>query len=231
MEKSLTKTVYFYYVRHGQTLFNVLGRMQGHCDSPLTEEGVRQAHEAREDLKDIDFARAYTSTSERCIDTAHIILEGKNVPLTYTKSLKEMNWGTYEGTRMANHREEIQRRHMGEKDWTDVGGENPKLLTDRILALYQKAFDEAQDGDRILIISHGATMMYTMMTLFGFDLDLLFKLNREHHGTAHPVPNGFVCTFAMNEGGFEMLEMPKHDPVILNTLKKNRSICRIERKD
>ena len=30
----------FYLVRHGETLFNHLGRMQGSCDSPLTERGI-----------------------------------------------------------------------------------------------------------------------------------------------------------------------------------------------
>lgn len=37
--------VNFYYVRHGQTLFNRLGRMQGMCDSPLTEQGIEDAKE------------------------------------------------------------------------------------------------------------------------------------------------------------------------------------------
>ena len=85
------KTVTFYYVRHGTTLFNRLGRMQGRCDAPLEKEGIAQAYEAREELKDIDFDRAYTSTSERCIDTAHIVLQGRDVPLIYTKDLKEMS--------------------------------------------------------------------------------------------------------------------------------------------
>ena len=37
------KKITFYYVRHGQTLFNILGRLQGWCDSPLTEKGIADA--------------------------------------------------------------------------------------------------------------------------------------------------------------------------------------------
>ena len=96
----MEKTVDFYYVRHGKTLFNELGRMQGYCDSPLTERGIEIAKEAREELKDIDFDKAYCSTSERCVDTASIVLEGRDIPIIYTKGLKEMNFGTYEGTRI-----------------------------------------------------------------------------------------------------------------------------------
>ena len=86
----MTKTVYFHYVRHGMTLFNKLGRMQGRCDSPLLEEGIRQAYEAKEALKDVPLSHAYCSSSERCVDTAAIVLEGRDVPITYTKKLKEM---------------------------------------------------------------------------------------------------------------------------------------------
>lgn len=31
-----------YLMRHGQTLFNCQNKIQGWCDSPLTEEGIRQ---------------------------------------------------------------------------------------------------------------------------------------------------------------------------------------------
>ena len=116
----MEKTVDFYYVRHGKTLFNELGRMQGYCDSPLTERGIEIAKEAREELKDIDFDKAYCSTSERCVDTASIVLEGRDIPIIYTKGLKEMNFGTYEGTRIKNHLQEIDERRFSSFDWSDV---------------------------------------------------------------------------------------------------------------
>lgn len=37
----------FYLMRHGQTRFNVQGRIQGVCDSPLTEERIEQAKAVR----------------------------------------------------------------------------------------------------------------------------------------------------------------------------------------
>ena len=41
-----------YLMRHGQTLFNVRRKIQGWCDSPLTELGIQQAQSAKELLKD-----------------------------------------------------------------------------------------------------------------------------------------------------------------------------------
>ena len=39
-----------YLMRHGQTLFNVRRKIQGWCDSPLTELGKQQALKAKENL-------------------------------------------------------------------------------------------------------------------------------------------------------------------------------------
>ena len=46
---------HFYIVRHGETMFNVKGRIQGWCDSPLTKLGVSQAKELGKKLKNDSF--------------------------------------------------------------------------------------------------------------------------------------------------------------------------------
>ena len=220
MVKNSDKTVYFYYVRHGKTLFNKLGRMQGRCDSPLIEEGIKQAYAAKEALKDVPLKKAYTSTSERCIDTAHIILEGRNVPLVYTKKLKEMAWGDYEGALMSAYQEEIDKRRFGTRDWSDVGGENLQMLKERVLDVFSEIYEDADDGDRILIVSHGAIFMNMIHLVFSCDLDYLLKLMREHGEAMHPVINGYAADFVIRNGRFELLDLKGHYEGILEDLKK-----------
>ena len=87
---------HLYMMRHGQTLFNVRRRIQGSCDSPLTELGIKQAIAARELIKDIPFDHYYSSTAERASDTLEIVTEGK-VPYTRLKGLKERGFGLFEG--------------------------------------------------------------------------------------------------------------------------------------
>lgn len=64
----------FYLMRHGQTRFNVQGRIQGACDSPLTDEGIEQDKAARRyfEQEGISFTRVYSSTQERDCDTAKL---------------------------------------------------------------------------------------------------------------------------------------------------------------
>ena len=57
----------FYLMRHGQTLFNTLNRIQGWCDSPLTEKGRDQARQVRAyfDKYHMTFDHYYCTTTER----------------------------------------------------------------------------------------------------------------------------------------------------------------------
>ena len=73
----MKKTLYL--MRHGQTLFNLRKKIQGSCDSPLTDEGIRQAKIAKKyfENNEIIFDAAYSSTQERASDTLEIITENK----------------------------------------------------------------------------------------------------------------------------------------------------------
>ena len=89
----MKKTLYL--VRHGQTIFNMRRKIQGWCDSPLTELGKAQAGVAAEYFRShgITFDHAYSSTSERACDTLEILTP---MPYTRVKGLKEWNFGVFE---------------------------------------------------------------------------------------------------------------------------------------
>ena len=63
-------------MRHGETRFNAQHRIQGWCDSPLTERGIEQAHAMGARLRDrgVRIDHAYCSTAERAADTLEIAL-------------------------------------------------------------------------------------------------------------------------------------------------------------
>lgn len=136
-EGQMSMKVNFYYVRHGQTLFNRLGRMQGMCDSPLTEKGVEDAEEIASVLRQVSFQHAYTSSSERALDTAKIICQYHDVTLIDKKGLKEFDFGDLDGQPMDAFKSRIWGDAMRD-DWREYHGESTEIFDQRT----RKAFSE-----------------------------------------------------------------------------------------
>ena len=80
-------TLRIYLARHGQTDWNVEGRMQGGTDIPLNATGRQQAAALKDHLKDVRFDAVYSSTLSRSRETAEIV-RGQ-VPLTSLAGLGE----------------------------------------------------------------------------------------------------------------------------------------------
>lgn len=203
------KQVTFYLVRHGETLFNRQNRMQGWCDSPLTDKGREDARKAAEILKDVALNSAYISTSERCRDTAEIILEGRDVPATVMKGLKEINFGTYEGADNELYKEEFNRRRK-EFNWKDVGGDNLESFEKRIRKTYSEIFDSCSDGDQVLIVSHGGAYIWMLSILFSISKEKLLGM-RIKKGLS-PMPNGYVGKCVCTDGTYHFEQMIGMEP-------------------
>lgn len=93
--------VEIYLIRHGKTIFNTTGLMQGWSDTPLTDEGVDGALKAAAGLADVQFSTAYSSDLGRARSTAGYILAGNNSPyvprLVELIGLREQGYGIFEG--------------------------------------------------------------------------------------------------------------------------------------
>ena len=95
-------TFTLYMVRHGQTILNSYNRLQGWCDSPLTEKGTNDAHSAGKHLKNIHFDAAYSSDTTRAMKTCrYILFENKEYPKTPKRKtltyFREQSFGYFEG--------------------------------------------------------------------------------------------------------------------------------------
>jgi broad specificity phosphatase PhoE len=192
--------VTFYYVRHGETLFNVKGRLQGLCDSPLTENGIQQAESTREKLKNIEFDSAYCSTAERARDTAEILLQGRNMQAVWDKRLREVYCGKLEGE--AGFNGEIKKRFLTEH-FKDVGGEDREDAAKRMQEFLRDAYDQAADGDTVLLVSHGG--MYTVLLNSFFHIDIEQMFQKAEAEQRDPIPNGGVCIFSIENEKIQLV--------------------------
>lgn len=87
-----------YVVRHGQTEWNVLKKMQGSVDIPLNGRGKEQAEETKASLKNINFDIIISSPLTRARQTAEIINSDRNLNIVFDDRLRERNYGEFEGT-------------------------------------------------------------------------------------------------------------------------------------
>lgn len=94
-------TFTLYMVRHGQTILNSYNRLQGWCDSPLTQKGINDAKSAGKHLADIKFDKAYHSDTTRAMRTCHFILENnhhsQDIMPSELKNFREQSFGYFEG--------------------------------------------------------------------------------------------------------------------------------------
>lgn len=156
----------FYVMRHGETLFNTQKRVQGACDSPLTEKGIEQAQEVAEYFKrkGLNFEAVYSSTQERATDTAKIVAGTDQV--IQLKGIKEMNFGIFE----AQAEMLLPKHRPGSKSFEDLlvpfGGEDIISVGKRVCETLIHTM--AQHEGECLFVSHGAAM-WGMIQLLKID--------------------------------------------------------------
>ena len=64
-----------YFVRHGETDFNLFSVSQGQLDTSLNKTGLKQAEQLAEKLRGFKFDVVFSSSLTSCTQTAEIILK------------------------------------------------------------------------------------------------------------------------------------------------------------
>lgn len=88
----------FHFVRHGETEWNRLGRLQGRSDIPLNAHGEAQAAFLRPQLKPYGFRSIAASPLLRARRTAEILNAELDLPIHFIDALMEIDVGPYAGT-------------------------------------------------------------------------------------------------------------------------------------
>lgn len=166
--------MYLYLIRHGRTVWNDQGRLQGWQDSPLNDEGITSAQLTAKALSDVPFCACYTSLAKRAYDTADIILADRHLSPVRLSGLNEMNFGSWEGrlsVDLAQLDEYQQFRHQPHLyQAISNQGESTSQLLERITDTLDDIISRHHDGEHILIVSHGITLTLLTAMLRGVDM-------------------------------------------------------------
>ncbi|MFF2907538.1 histidine phosphatase family protein [Paenibacillus sp. NPDC057934] len=175
----MTETT-MYLTRHGQTEWNLQGRMQGHQDSPLTITGKQQAKWLQERLQKVPFEAIYSSNSPRAISTAYIIQGDSTEELRTKAELKEINMGLWEGQLIENIREKDAEQFHN--FWEAPHLYQPSGKGESYAALLERVIPAVKDimgkhtGGNVLLVTHRITLKVIMAYYLGKELHELREL-------------------------------------------------------
>ena len=164
-------------VRHGHC--EKSGTYCGSSDAPLTEKGRQQAVRVAQELAVAPISFCHASPLSRAYETAQIICSARQVSIVPAPSLKEIDFGLWEGL---TYREISQRWPEQVNKWlsnptgaTIPGGESFSGFRHRIRMFLQELSHKKTAGD-ILIVAHGGSIAVLLMEIHGKSVSEFFQL-------------------------------------------------------
>ncbi|TCT17136.1 phosphoglycerate mutase [Natranaerovirga pectinivora] len=150
-----------YITRHGQTQWNLEGRLQGRKDSPLTKLGEDQAKWLGEKLKEFEIDIIISSPSGRALKTAEILRGDRDIEIIQNSNLMEMDFGDWEGQLHS----EIEKQSPVEKEnyskfphlYAYISGETFYQVLDRVGNEIEKIISK-HEGKSILVVTHAVVL-------------------------------------------------------------------------
>lgn len=171
MQSTPNSVIYNYgLLRHGETIWNSEKRVQGHGDSPLTKAGEDQLQHWAEYLQQGNWQRILCSDLGRVQQTVAIINARLNLPVTIDTSLREQNWGLWEGMRV----EDVKREYAEElavqvkKGWEfcPPQGESRQEVRERVFAALDSSRQTFKEYN-ILVVCHLGVIKTVIYSIAG----------------------------------------------------------------
>lgn len=156
----MNKTTRILTIRHGQTDYNLEKRYAGSIDVPLNAKGIEDAKAAAFKLKDYEFDIVITSELKRAIQTAELLIAGRNIQIIQNKLCNERYYGKMQGLNYMEV-EEIKPRVLYLKLNNDFHSLNPPAgetfpaLRRRAKSFFQFIFQNYSGSDILVVSSSG----------------------------------------------------------------------------
>jgi broad specificity phosphatase PhoE len=165
-------TTHVYLVRHGATVSSREDSFNGETDVALSETGREQARSLGRRLAALPIDAFYASPLSRAMETARLVAAPHGREVVSVPELREMSHGRWEG----KLRGEVESLYAVEyRSWESdpysfapVGGETGLTVTARALPALLRIVN-SHPGERVLVVSHKATIRLVIASLLGFD--------------------------------------------------------------
>ena len=172
MSESATRLI---AVRHGETAWNRVSRIQGHTDIPLNDAGLWQARQVGEAVAGEGIDAIYSSDLQRAADTARAIGRAAGVPVQLDVALRERHFGELEGLthdEISTRWPEQARRWRGrDPDYGPQGGETLQDFHARCVGALTR-LAQRHPGQTVVLVAHGGVLDCFYRAANGVDLSV-----------------------------------------------------------
>ena len=160
-----TKTTELIIIRHGETLWNLENRWQGHQDSDLSPLGLQQVEAVAQRMASVSFDALYSSDLPRAYRMAEAIAAtsgcGRGRSVAIEPMLRERKLGAFEGLTS----EEIRQQHPAA--YEGFAARDPAFVIpdgESLIAKHARAVDvferiaRQHAGQRVVLVTHGGIL-------------------------------------------------------------------------
>ncbi len=186
-------------VRHGQTISNASGHIQGQSESALSELGRRQAQAVAEALLSHPLAAVYASDLGRAQETARPLAAACDLPMRLHTALRERHYGALEGLTWAQVERDYPQAYaalgQGTADYRLPEGESRTELCARVVAVLDE-IAARHAGREVAVVTHGGVASAFFSHVVGLDLSVRPQI-RTH--------NGSISTFERSARGWKLI--------------------------
>ncbi len=169
-----TRAQRFLLVRHGQSTFNIEGRLPSQLSGvPLTDEGRRQAHQAAVALAGLNLSAIISSPLERARETAEIIARGWGLPVREEPRLLDTEMGRWAGRKISEVSKEDPAwlKFVEKPTEPPEGVEGFEQVRARVVAAIEDLRVDPTVGDDVVVVAHADVIKLIIAHYTGIPLD------------------------------------------------------------
>ncbi len=151
-----------YFIRHGQTDWNVRKLMQGQTDVPLNDTGRAQAQQMAQSLQGVTFDKVFCSPLCRALETCKAVVDENKIVVD--QRLIERNFGEYEGQSL---------QLMLDKGFWNENGTQTFLHAENLSQVVARVYDfldeitQKYPKQNVLVVAHGGIGMVVQSYFLG----------------------------------------------------------------
>ncbi len=149
-----------YCIRHGESVYNADGRIQGQEDIPLSPLGLRQSAALAGPFESLPIQAIYCSPLQRALQTAQPLADLLRLKIISDDRLMEIHAGVFQGLTWpvieVRYPSESSRWKSHELDFVIPGGESRSELQARGMAVLNEI--RAAGHEQVVVVSHGGLL-------------------------------------------------------------------------